>query len=267
MSDVLKKWIRLGIGLGVIAGLTGSVLFVKEGVASGSGEMSPAFQERLAAWHKLREENPEAFQKFIGQRKNQIQGRLRHLRETDPEQFQQAKQNLMQHERQNLRRLQARNPEQFKEFMQRKMQRIEQRNPEQFQRFLENHPRMKSHLGRMGPREKQGTSSSRPPARLAEAPAKRAGIGPRERRGPIPVERARERRQQNAEGLRKDSPQEFRRNPAEGRSQFQSSPKGEAIGSIKGRRMSSTGGSGRVGSAHPGSGGGGSGGRGPSGRR
>ena len=100
--------------------------------------------EELERLRKLKEENPEAFQREVEERKAQLREKLSHLKETDPEAFEQAKQRLMERRRERLQDLKERDPERFQELMearkahvQERLEQLKQEHPEKYDALMQ----------------------------------------------------------------------------------------------------------------------------------
>ncbi len=94
---------------------------------------------------RLKEENPEAFQQKMSERKAEIKEKLQELKEKDPEKFKEMKEQMIQRRREELKRLREENPEKFQEIMENRMQKLQglkQSDPERYEELVKKHPRI-----------------------------------------------------------------------------------------------------------------------------
>lgn len=110
-------------------------------------------RQKVEALKRLKEENPEEFQRVVKARKAAIKQKLKELKEKDPQKFQEVKQRVIRQRRERLERLRKENPEKFRQIMQKKRQRFEQMkqtNPEQYERYMQKHPKLAARLAEPG---------------------------------------------------------------------------------------------------------------------
>ena len=136
--------VKLGVvflfsGMGVVN------VYAEEGSPAPAPAQSrwEAKQERIEQLKKLKQENPEEFQRVVSQRKEKIKERLKDLKEKDPERFEEVKTRMIDHRREKLRRLRREDPEKFHEIMENraeKLKELKEKNPERYREFIKNHP-------------------------------------------------------------------------------------------------------------------------------
>lgn len=121
-------------------------IFAEEAAPPAASEnLESRIQERVAYLKQLREQNPEAFQKFVQQRKADLKERVQHYQQQNPQGFESFKQNIAQQRRQEFQELKRNNPQEFQHRMEGRLNQMAQwkeKNPERFQQFLQTHPRM-----------------------------------------------------------------------------------------------------------------------------
>ena len=150
--------------------------------------------EEVQRLRKLRDENPEVFQKEIQERKAQLRQRLSDLKERDPKAFQRAKGRLLEQRQHRLEELRQTDPERFREEMEQRRSRVQERledlksnhperyeelmrrrdewrehqleqlrrdRPEAHERFLERHPHWQERMESHGEHIREGGEQSR----------------------------------------------------------------------------------------------------------
>lgn len=141
----LKKWIFLGAAAAIAGAMP---LYAAEDAASG---LQPPASETLSRLQRLKQENPQEFQRLVQERKNQIKSKAQEFRQKNPEKFESFRKQVSENRIQRLRKMKRENPEGFQRDMQGRAQRFEkmkQENPERFQKFIEKHPRFNERLSK-----------------------------------------------------------------------------------------------------------------------
>lgn len=143
----LKGWaIGLWVGIFLVAGP------LAEGFAEQKNEWDVLKQpspERIAYLKKLKQENPEEFQKVINERKKKIKEKMKELKEKDPQKYQEIMRNMQQRQNVELKRLRQENPEQFYKIMENKRQRLlelKKNDPKKFEELIKANPELKDRL-------------------------------------------------------------------------------------------------------------------------
>lgn len=99
---------------------------------------------------QLKAENPQAYQRFIGEKRGQFMERLQGLGSQRQERFQQFLERNVGARHERLEFVRQQRPQVFQDFAERRVsqfQSLAQRNPDQYQRFLERHPQFQERLG------------------------------------------------------------------------------------------------------------------------
>jgi len=116
---------------------------VSTGVGSETSAPSPVHQE-IERLKKLKDEDPDAFQREVQERKTQLRERLSQLKEKNPEAYQQVRGQMQEHQFQRLQHLREQDPNRFQQVAEQRRQQLEQRfdrlkatNPERYQNLTE----------------------------------------------------------------------------------------------------------------------------------
>jgi hypothetical protein len=109
----------------------------------------------LAELKKLKQENPEEFNRIIQDRKAALKERLQEFKEKHPEKFDALKKRYLHDRWSHLRSLRRRDPEKFQSLMQQRMEKLDEwraKHPEHYAKFIEKHPRLAERM-KHGPRD------------------------------------------------------------------------------------------------------------------
>ena len=138
------KSLRMNQTVAVVMVLAFSSGFSMTAYAEETNDRQTRRENKIAEMKKLKQENPEAFQKAVQEKKAKLKERLQNLKENDPQKYEQVKERIQHNRKEKLEKLREENPEKFKEVMQNRKEKIQdwkQNNPEKYQKFLENHPK------------------------------------------------------------------------------------------------------------------------------
>lgn len=135
--------------LWVLAGIAGAMpLYAAEDTASAA---KPPASETLERLRRLKQENPQEFQRLIQERKTQIKSKVQEFQQKNPEKFEGFRKQVSENRMHRLRKMKQENPESFHRDMQGRAQRFEklkQENPERVQKFMEKHPRFNERVNK-----------------------------------------------------------------------------------------------------------------------
>lgn len=144
METAFKKRLFVILVPALLAGMAGAA-FAEDAPSDTSGPEPQKVNHKLQELKKLKQENPQEFERLVQERKQKMKEKLKELKEKDPKKFQQVTEKIRGNRRQYLKKLREENPEKFHQIMQKKMQKLEdmkQSDPEKYQRFIDNHPRL-----------------------------------------------------------------------------------------------------------------------------
>ncbi len=116
-----------------------------------SRDFSPSNVARL---RELKEKDPQAFEAFVSERKQQVKSRFREIRKNDPQKYQDLKQGVVENRMRRLRGMRRDNPEKFRQVMGERVQKFEKvkrENPERYRNFIGNHPRFEDRMQKIQP--------------------------------------------------------------------------------------------------------------------
>ncbi len=105
--------------------------------------------ERIAYLKKLKQENPDEFNKLMSERKKKIDEQMKELKKKDPQKYQEIMRNMQQRQNAELKRLRQENPEQFYKIMENKRQgllELEKNDPKKFEELIKANPKLKERL-------------------------------------------------------------------------------------------------------------------------
>jgi len=151
---------RMRLKVGIL--LVGVLLGMGVLQATGWAYEEEAVHKRVLELQKLKEENPEEFQRIVGERKSRIKSRLRELKARDPEKFEEMKTQFKHRRMEHLKRLREEDPEQFQQLMEERRSQLlelQRTDPERYEMILRKHPRL-SRFMEHGP-QPQGTTRAR----------------------------------------------------------------------------------------------------------
>ncbi len=116
-----------------------------------AGAVQPVSSETFSRLSRLKEENPEEFQRLIQERKAQIKSKVQEFRQKNPEKFEGFRKQMSEKRISRLKKMKQENPENFQRDMQgraERFQRMKQENPQGFQKFMDNHPKFNARMNR-----------------------------------------------------------------------------------------------------------------------
>jgi hypothetical protein len=97
---------------------------------------------------RLKQQDPEKFNKVIEERRQSVQERLEYLRQHNPKEYERAQAQIRNKRRQRLERLRAQDPEAFEKTLEKRRARFRERlekakkeNPEQYERIMRQRQR------------------------------------------------------------------------------------------------------------------------------
>lgn len=111
--------------------------------------------ERIEQLKRLKQEDPEAYQKIIQDKRSRLKQHLDQFeKEGQSERRQQWIRQDKKKKQERLRQLKEKDPEKFQEFVQNRFQQMEktaERNPQRFQEFTRNRPKFKERFQKFRP--------------------------------------------------------------------------------------------------------------------
>ena len=147
----LSKKVAVSLFVGAFFACLGSpALWAEDASRLPQGSKPPQkVQEKMAKLKELKQNNPQEFERVVGERKAKIKEKLATLKEENPQKFQEVREHIRHRRREHLQNLKEKNPEKFEELMKKrsdKLQELKTRNPEHYQQFLETHPGLKENM-------------------------------------------------------------------------------------------------------------------------
>lgn len=132
---------RLKLGIALLGVLLGAAVFQSAGWAYDE----EAVHQRVLELQRLKEENPQEFNRVVGERKARIKAYLRELKEKDPEKFEQMKSQFKHRRIERWKKLRQEDPEAFQRLMEKRhaqLLELRRTDPEKYEKIVRKHPRL-----------------------------------------------------------------------------------------------------------------------------